>query len=551
LSKDRKAKDKIYDLQNNIANVFKVKGQFDTAIVLYNKVLKYYESNNDAVKIGQAFANIGALYYSAGNYDKTKEYTLKALKMQRVSKDIEGTGVSLYNLSSLAADKKQFQEGIKYGEEALQIFKNLNFNYYAGTLMKVGVCYFNTNQKEKAIQYAYEAIDIYKKNNNISGLMESYGMLAEYFIDMKQYTKAKHYALQGLQVGDTTNRDNFRSLNFVLAKASIYLNEPLNAIHYVEEHTRLLEESSNKGWAEKIAEADARYQSEKKEKQILKLQNEKEITSLVIKRRNLAIYALIISITFLFGISFFIYRNVRSKRTIVEKENEIQRHKIRELENEKMLLATQSVLQGEETERKRLARDLHDGLGGLLSGAKIAFNNMKGNVILDSENVGVFNHALGLLDTSITELRRVAHNMMPEALIKLGLQNALSDFCFELNKANPINIAFQFYGQFERIDSNLEINAYRIIQELVNNAIKHSKAKELTVQMIQEKERLCFIVQDNGIGFDTTILDPSKGVGLTSVKSRIESFKGQMEIHSEPNNGTEITVEFAFPESNL
>jgi signal transduction histidine kinase len=248
------------------------------------------------------------------------------------------------------------------------------------------------------------------------------------------------------------------------------------------------------------------------------------------------------------GILFL--RSYRQKQKLAKQENEIQKHKIKELENEKMLLATQSVLQGEETERKRLARDLHDGLGGLLSGAKIAFNNMKGNVMLDSENVGVFNHALGLLDTSITELRRVAHNMMPEALIKLGLQNALSDFCFELNKANPINIAFQFYGHFERIDANLEINAYRIIQELVNNAIKHSKAKELTVQMIQEKERLCFIVQDNGIGFDITLLDPTKGVGLTSVKSRVDSFNGQMEIHSEPNNGTEITVEFAISESN-
>jgi signal transduction histidine kinase len=207
-------------------------------------------------------------------------------------------------------------------------------------------------------------------------------------------------------------------------------------------------------------------------------------------------------------------------------------------------LATQSVLKGEESERKRLARDLHDGLGGLLSGVKTALNNMKGNVILTGENVDSFSQALGMLDNSITELRRVAHNMMPEALMKLGLKDTLTDFCNELDKVNPMNIAFQFYGQFSRVDTNLEINAFRIIQELVNNAIKHSEAKELVVQMIQEPNRLCFIVLDNGKGFNLKDLEHTKGIGLASIKSRVDSFNGQLEINSKPGKGTEITVEF-------
>jgi signal transduction histidine kinase len=198
------------------------------------------------------------------------------------------------------------------------------------------------------------------------------------------------------------------------------------------------------------------------------------------------------------------------------------------LENEKILLATQSILQGEEIERKRLAQDLHDGLGGLLSGTKLAFNNMKNNVVLPHESVNDFNQALVMLDTSIAELRRVAHNMMPEALMKLGLKDALSDFCTELNKGNPLHIIFQFYGQFKCLESNLEINVYRITQELINNAVKHSGATELVVQIMQEPTRLCLVVIDNGIGFDTTKTDNIKGVGLSSVKSRVDAFNGQM-----------------------
>jgi two-component system, NarL family, sensor kinase len=171
---------------------------------------------------------------------------------------------------------------------------------------------------------------------------------------------------------------------------------------------------------------------------------------------------------------------------------------------------------------------------------------MKGDIILSSESVSIFNQALGLLDSSIIELRRVAHNMMPEALMRLGLKDTLTDFCNDLDKAQPMQIIFQFYGEFKRLDANLEINIYRIIQELLNNAIKHSEATEVLVQMIQEPKRLCFIVLDNGKGFvDDKNLLQNKGVGLASIKSRVDTFNGQMEINSKQNKGTEISVEFS------
>jgi len=241
---------------------------------------------------------------------------------------------------------------------------------------------------------------------------------------------------------------------------------------------------------------------------------------------------LVIGLIILFCLGYEIRKKKQKKKNISEKLKE----------NQRILLATQSILRNEANERARLARDLHNGLGGMLSGTKLALNNMKGNVILTSENVHDFEHALKMLDNSIIELRRVAHGMMPEALVKLGLKEALSDFCYELDKVVQAKIVFLFYGENNRIVSDIEVNVYHIVVELVNNAIKQGGATEITIQMVQETGRLCLIVEDNGNGFDLekiNIMD----IGLSLVQSRVDALGGQMEINTSPGKGCEITIE--------
>ena len=169
---------------------------------------------------------------------------------------------------------------------------------------------------------------------------------------------------------------------------------------------------------------------------------------------------------------------------------------------------------------------------------------MKGNLFITQENAKDFEAAISMLDKSISELRRVAHNMMPESLIVLGIKDALIDYCNSIENNNLIEINFQFIGEFKRVDSKLEINLFRIAQELINNAIKHSKGSHLLVQLIQEKNRICLILQDDGKGFEYNKDILKSGIGLTSVKSRVESLNGTIDINSKINEGTEITVQF-------
>jgi two-component system NarL family sensor kinase len=192
-----------------------------------------------------------------------------------------------------------------------------------------------------------------------------------------------------------------------------------------------------------------------------------------------------------------------------------------------------------------LAGDLHDGLGGLLTGVKLKLSSMKENAIITSENLAHFNHALDLLDTSITEMRRVAHNLMPETLMHYGLQTALADFIRQVEPEGLPIIRFNTFGNDLRYEKELEITLYRISQELVTNSIKHAHAKQIDIQLFTEGNRICVQIVDNGIGFDPERPDPSKtGKGLKNIRDRVTAFNGRFEILSQHGKGTESTIEF-------
>ena len=207
-------------------------------------------------------------------------------------------------------------------------------------------------------------------------------------------------------------------------------------------------------------------------------------------------------------------------------------------------MSAEAVLKGEEQERTRLAKDLHDGLGGLLSGVKFSLSNMKDNLIITPDNMAVFERSLDMIDASIRELRRVAHNMMPEMLTKFGLDEALKEYCNILNGTGLLKVKYQSLGMEARLDKSLEIIVYRIIQELLNNIIKHASASEAFVQLVRETKRLNVVVEDNGKGFDTAILEKTRGAGWMNIRSRVDYLKGQLDIHSEAGKGTLVNIEF-------
>jgi signal transduction histidine kinase len=193
------------------------------------------------------------------------------------------------------------------------------------------------------------------------------------------------------------------------------------------------------------------------------------------------------------------------------------------------LVATQAVLDGEVQERSRLARDLHDGLGSILAAAK--YNLIDNN----AENAERYDKAINLLDDSMREMRRIAHHLMPESLANAGLKQSLTDFAATLP-----NVTFVYYGDESRLDSKQEVMIYRIVHELVSNALKHSDAEHVLVQIVRDSDSIALTVQDDGCGFDATA--PSDGVGLANIRARVSSYNGHIVIDSQIGIGTEIQI---------
>jgi two-component system NarL family sensor kinase len=169
--------------------------------------------------------------------------------------------------------------------------------------------------------------------------------------------------------------------------------------------------------------------------------------------------------------------------------------------------------------------------------------NMKTDLIINHENVVMFERSLDMLDTSIQELRRVAHNMMPEALVKFGLDEALKDYCDNINNAKIVQVKYQSFGMNRRLDTNTEIIVYRIVQELFANIFKHAKATEVIVQLLKEGNRLSVTVEDNGRGFNVKDLEQNKGAGWANIRSRVDYLKGKLDLHSEAGSGTSVSIE--------
>lgn len=169
---------------------------------------------------------------------------------------------------------------------------------------------------------------------------------------------------------------------------------------------------------------------------------------------------------------------------------------------------------------------------------------MKENLIMTPENAAAFERSMDMLDSSIQEMRRVAHNMMPEALVKFGLDTALKDFCNDINQSGALNVSYQSIGmENEVVEQTTAITIYRIVQELLNNTIKHTSAKNAIVQLSKEQSKITITVEDDGKGFDTSLLNKTRGMGWSNIQNRVEFLKGKIDVHSKAGKGTSVTVE--------
>jgi two-component system, NarL family, sensor kinase len=507
-----------------MANIYNLKGDFEPALDCYLKSLSVFESNNQPARARVILGNIGSLYAKMKNYDQSESYYKKSLAMAIELGDMEGRAQSYSGLSSILVNQDKFDTALEYGFKALEVYRELKNPLYETIVLNdiTRVYYKGYKDLKKAREYAMLSLNLAESTGYSSYIASSLSMLSNVTYHSGEFKESVEYARRSFAT-DTSDHDILVNVLGNLVLGNIQLGNVSDAIESFNLYSQKIQKLSNTEFQEAISEMEVKYDTEKKALKINSLEKQKRMMLYLI-------ISALISLLLLIGI--IIYRKILNK-----KEKMLALQKILQLEQEKKLVATQSVLEGETAERTRLAKDLHDGLGGMLSVVKLNLNGMKNYSVLDTDNVEQFNKTVNMLDNSIKELRRIAHHMMPESLLRYGLKASLSDFC----NAVP-NVAFHYFGNEQRIDSNLEILIYRSAHELVNNALKHSNASQINVQIVQEPDRLSLTVQDNGVGFDPKI--QTSGMGLKSISDRVSTFNGKMNVYAEPQKGTEINIEF-------
>jgi two-component system, NarL family, sensor kinase len=540
--------------------------------------------NNHLYLVAGAYFNIGNVKYSKGEYDSCIDYYLKTASIFENPKILEDKTLLpkvlnkkrsdlYYNMSAVFNTLKNIPKANEYIDQAIALARSNNSSIMVAHYMQQKADNFDADgQTETALRLRLQYVPELE-NSNVwrSNLQGAYQNIAKEYFELGKLDSSRIFAQKSLQSAETLDIiDGIANANLQLGRIALkenqytdaenyfakssayYLNseDPAEKMSYFDEMRQLKyaegkykeaydlfdqfkainDSMLNNERAKQFAEREARYQSEKKDTQIQFQQSE-------IAKKNILNSILIASAIVLFIISVLVYRNYQQKQ-------KLQKQKIAELETQQQLTATEAVLKGEEQERTRLAKDLHDGLGGMLSGIKYSMNSMKGNLILTPETALAFERSMDMLDTSIKEMRRVAHNMMPEALVKFGLDTALKDFCNDINQSGALKVNYQSIGMENAgIDQTTAISIYRIVQELINNTMKHAAAKTAIVQVTKSNGQVAVTVEDDGKGFDPAILQNAKGIGWANIQSRVDFLKGKLDINSQEGKGTSVLIE--------
>jgi signal transduction histidine kinase len=486
------------------AFVYATNGKYVTAIDMYMKLLPIFENEGEKYLTTHvaALANIAELNRKLGNMGITLKYLDMAVELCAKVSDKEfyiWRITQIYNEYSIVYfSKNNIAQALDYALKSDSVNHGGYVINKCSTKVLLAKIYSRLNDYERALRYAGEAMklaDIIKSNSMYIDVRK---VLSDIYLAQKRYPEAEAEALKAWRA-DSTNINESRSVAANIVLANICMRNMEKAAYYSKRYSELNRQYSEKSFHTAVSDLSIKYESEKKEMQLSSIKWQK-------------FFHLLISIAgVLLAAGVWI----------------VFRLKVRREQTKKQVVASRAILEGENNERKRIARDLHDDLGGMISSVKMELNAME-----HTQNIR------DRLDVCIDEIHRVVTGMMPSSLTHFGMKAAIEDYCRQF-----ANVHFDFFGEGKRIDEKIEIAVYYCAYELVNNAVRHSGASAINVQLIQERNRVSLTVQDNGCGFDSQAV-VSNGLGLKKIKYRTAAFNGITDIMSSPNNGAEITVEF-------
>ena len=517
----------------NFGYIYKELGNYTLALLNLFNALKILENKNDENSLAHTYDFIGAIYAHKKNYAYSIFFSQKALALYVKNTNRNGQAIALNCIGSNYYSMGKQALGKQYLKQALSIYVELNDSrqlaIISSTLSEI---YLNEHQVDSAIMLAQQSIAYHKKNDNQRQAGDAHLKLAMALQAKGNYAQALKQAEIAEQITASNGEQSGRVLVYDrLSAIHAQLGNYNKAYAYKTKHQLLKDSLLNESTEKSIAEMQTKYETEKKDLELSKQQIAIKGQVAEIAKRRWQLVLLVTLLCACVALSYLIYNRTKLKQKVA-----LDALQLKQQEDK-----NKAIIQAEERERIRIARELHDGIGQQLSAAKMnlsAFENK-----LSTQQKDSFALVVQLVDDAVKEVRSVSHNMMPNALLRSGLASAVRDFVNKLSISDTLKIDLQIVGLSQRLEATTETVLYRVMQECVSNIIKHAAASQISIQLVQHDAHLNLTIEDNGKGFDVNDLTKFEGIGIKNMTSRVEFLNGTIHFDSTQGRGTTIMID--------
>ena len=531
LLKDSGADSVMARAYNGIGVSYIRRSDYSNALDNYFKALRLFEQADDVAGMGGVLANMGEAYQLKNDIPSAKKYINRSMALNKEHDNLHSYLDAAQTMANLYGMSNQFDSAIAIDRMGIKAADSIgSAKLKSGFLNNLGNCYMYSGQPDSARYYFMQCLALDSAGGVLNYMVDNYLTLGQLSLRQKSVNEAEQYFKKAIVLSDSI-KENHLKVQAWGSLALLYKQQDRLALSITakDSATAIKDRIINEKSENKIAELQELYETEKKE-QTIALQQVK------LSKQNLLLIGSGILLASLFLSGWLLYR-----RYTIKKEKELQARLMQQREK-----ATIDILQAEDQERRRIAAELHDGVGQVMLAAWMNLQSIESQMgSLDEAQQHALTNAISMVGEGCKEVREVSHSMMPNALLNKGLAGAVRDFTQQIDR-NVISITLHTEGLDSPINEMVETILYRVIQELVNNAIKHAEAGELDIAIVNNKNGITLLIEDNGKGFNTTAVmngDTSNdGLGLQNIKSRIAFLHGNVEWDSSPGNGTVVTI---------
>jgi signal transduction histidine kinase len=566
----------------------------DSCLVVAEMAVDVAISESDSVQLAKAISIKAGALHRLGRYDESLESNLRALDIREdlgnpedIAKSLHQIGV-YYRMRLIESISMEEEEQLKLDSTSLNLLefsksyfqRSLDLKIasghddYTSTMNNLGVLLQDGYMYSEAIDLFTEVYDLRIAQGDTTAAMDAafnlavtldylgqfekarnqYRLASEYYEQQNLYrsmcqcTMNMAYSFEEENISDSTS-NYYHLADSICAMASA--NDALEEVLYWGSHYFYENGNSKLGFEWLARYVDHLDSQDKalvnaveleKDFELLKREQENNKLQLEIQERTISQQRLFITLLAILGLALIIISIMSRRRKKQVALSKMKEERIRELMRKNEIKSMNSFIEGQEIERKRIGQDMHDRLGSILSTMKMSFGSLDAKLGEQNEvRSNQFDKVNHLLDEAVKETRRISRNLISGVLSRFGLVAATKDLIHQVESAGDMDIEINTFGVEDRLDSLKEVHIYRILQELITNVVRHSKASKLIVTLMKKKGQFILKVHDNGIGFDLNQIS-GEGAGLNNIRGRTTTLGGELTIESGQNDGTKIEI---------